>query len=197
MKQRDAIVMSDAEIDTFLTGQRSSTVATLGPQGQVHLVGMWFAWFDGHVWFETKPKSQKVRNLRRDDRLTFLVEAGHTYDQLRGVSMEGRGVVVEDDAELLERVCLDGLRAVQRAVHPELKPFLDLMMHNRWWIRLDVERTRRWDTASSVCPPWIWGYDGRVGTRDVTSSGQRRRPVLGDRLSALYAIRDLNPQPAD
>ena len=60
MKQRDAIVMTDAEVDTFLTEQRNATVGTLGPQGQIHLVGMWYAWFDGHVWLETKPKSQKV-----------------------------------------------------------------------------------------------------------------------------------------
>jgi PPOX class probable F420-dependent enzyme len=145
VKQRDVVVMDDAEIDTFLSRQRSSTVATVGPQGQVHLVGMWYAWFDGHVWFETKPKSQKVRNLRRDDRLTFLVEAGHTYDRLRGVSMEGRGVVVDNDAALLERVCLQIFERYNAPYTPELRPFLDLMMHNRVVVRLDVERTRTWD----------------------------------------------------
>lgn len=70
MKQRAQIVMSDAEVDAFLSSQRSSTVGTLGPSGQIHLVGMWFAWFDGHLWFETKLKSQKVVNLRRDPRMS-------------------------------------------------------------------------------------------------------------------------------
>jgi general stress protein 26 len=40
---------------------------------------------DGEIWFETKAKSQKVQNLKRDPRISALVEAGHTYDQLRGV----------------------------------------------------------------------------------------------------------------
>lgn len=144
MKQRDVIVMSDAEVDEFLRSQRSATVGTLGPQGRIHLVGMWYSWFDGHVWLETKPKSQKVVNLRRDPRMSFLVEAGHTYDQLRGVALEGQGVVV-DDAELLEQVCLDMFERYQGPYSPELRPFLDVMMHNRVVVRLDVERTRTWD----------------------------------------------------
>ena len=80
----------------FLHQQRSSTVATYGPDGQIHLVGMRDAVKDNTVRIETKRKSQKVVNLRRDPRMSFLVEAGETYDQLRGVAMEGRGVVIED-----------------------------------------------------------------------------------------------------
>ncbi len=144
MKQRAQIVMSDAEVDAFLSSRRSSTVGTLGPSGQIHLVGMWFAWFDGHLWFETKPKSQKVVNLRRDPRMSFLVEAGQTYDVLRGVAIEGEGVVI-DDAELLERVCLDMFERYHGPYTPDLRPFLDLMMHNRVVLRLDITRTRSWD----------------------------------------------------
>ncbi len=144
MKQRDQILMSGAEVDAFLATQRSATIATVGPQGQIHLVGMWFAWFEGHVWFETKPKSQKVFNLRRDPRMSFLVEAGHTYDTLRGVSLEGEGVVSED-TDLLERVCLDMFERYHGLYTSELRPFLDMMMHQRVVIRLDVTRTRTWD----------------------------------------------------
>ena len=104
--QRDQVVMSAEEVDTFLAQQRSATVATLGPSGAVHLVGMWYAYLDGTVYLETKAKSQKVVNLRRDPRMSFLVEAGHTYDQLRGVSLEGAGVV-DDDPDLVWRVCVD------------------------------------------------------------------------------------------
>jgi PPOX class probable F420-dependent enzyme len=144
VKQRDQIVMTDSEVDAFLREQRSSTVGTVGPQGQIHLVGMWYAWFDGHVWFETKPNSQKVANLRRNPTMSFLVEAGHTYDALRGVALEGTGNLI-DDADLLERVCLDMFERYNGPYTPELRPFLDLMMHNRIVIRLDVERTRTWD----------------------------------------------------
>jgi hypothetical protein len=76
--------------------------------------------------------------------MSFLVEAGHTYDQLRGVALEGRGVVI-DDAELLEKVCLQMFERYTGPYTPELRPFLDVMMHNRYVVRLDIERTRTWD----------------------------------------------------
>jgi len=40
---------------------------------------------EGAPALETKAKSQKVQNLRRDPRITCLVEEGDSYDQLRGV----------------------------------------------------------------------------------------------------------------
>ena len=142
--QRSQVVMSSEEVDTFLTQQRSSTVATIGPQGQVHLVAMWYAWFDGHVWLETKAKSQKVVNLRRDPRMTFLVEAGHTYDQLRGVSLEGSGVVVEDERVVWD-VCLNVFERYNAPYTEELRPFVEVMARNRVVVRLDVDRVRSWD----------------------------------------------------
>jgi PPOX class probable F420-dependent enzyme len=142
--QRAQVVMSDDEIAEFLREQRSSTLATHGPQGQIHLVGMWYAVLDGQIWFETKKKAQKTVNLRRDPRCSFLVEAGHTYDQLRGVALEGEGVVL-DDPELLERVCLSVFERYQGPYTEDLRPFLDVMMHHRVVVRLDIVRTRSWD----------------------------------------------------
>ncbi|MEV7429035.1 PPOX class F420-dependent oxidoreductase [Nocardioides sp. NPDC092400] len=142
--QRSQVVMSDAEVDTFLTQQRSSTVATIGPNGQVHLVAMWYAWLDGHIWIETKAKSQKVVNLRRDPRMSFLVEAGHTYDQLRGVSLEGSGVVIEDEQTVWD-VCVNVFERYNAPYTEELRPFVEVMARNRVVVRLDVDRTRSWD----------------------------------------------------
>lgn len=142
--QRAQIVMGEDEVDTFLTQQRSSTVATMGPSGRVHLVAMWYAWMDGHVWLETKAKSQKVANLRRDPRMSFLVEAGETYDQLRGVALEGEGVIVEDP-DVVWDVCVNIFERYNAPYTEELKPFVELMAHNRVAVRLDVDRVRSWD----------------------------------------------------
>ena len=142
--QRGQIVMSDVEVDTFLTQQRSSTVATLGPKGQVNLVAMWYAWHDGHVWIETKAKSQKVVNLRRDPRMSFLVEAGETYDQLRGVAIEGTGTIIED-TDVVWDVCVDIFERYNAPYTEELKPFVELMAKNRVLVRLEADRVRSWD----------------------------------------------------
>ncbi len=142
--QRAQIVMGHDEIVEFLHQQRSSTVATYGPDGQIHLVGMWYAVKDDTVWIETKRKSQKVVNLRRDPRMSFLVEAGHTYDQLRGVALEGTGVVIEDE-DVVWDVCVDIFNRYNGDYSEEMKPFVEFMAKNRVVVRLDVDRTRSWD----------------------------------------------------
>jgi PPOX class probable F420-dependent enzyme len=142
--QRAQIVMSDDEVREFLEQQRSSTVATYGAQGQIHLVGMWYAVLDGQIWIETKAKAQKVLNLRRDPRMSFLVETGHTYDQLRGVAMEGTGVVVEEP-DVVWDVCVNVFGRYNGEYTEEMKPFVEFMAKNRVVVRLDVSRVRSWD----------------------------------------------------
>ena len=142
--QRGQIVMSHDEQVDFLNQQRSSTLGTYGPQGQIHLVGMWYGVLDNQIWFETKKKAQKTVNLRRDPRCSFLVEAGHTYDQLRGVAIEGQGVVVEDE-DVVWDVCVNIFERYNAPYTEEMKPFVEFMAKNRAAIRLDVDRVRSWD----------------------------------------------------
>ena len=62
----------------YLDEQRVLNVATIGPTGHPHLVAMWYAMVDGRPAFWTFGKSQKVVNLRRDPKITGLVESGDT-----------------------------------------------------------------------------------------------------------------------
>jgi PPOX class probable F420-dependent enzyme len=142
--QRSQITMTDAEVEDFLVRSRTATMATNGPSGHPHVVAMWYGLLDGQVWFETKAKSQKAQNLRRDPRITCMVEDGLTYDTLRGVSLEGRGVIVEDPDELW-RV---GVNVWERYTGPytdEVKPLVEFMLHKRVAVRIDVDRVRSWD----------------------------------------------------
>ncbi len=86
--QRTQIVMSPDEIEEFIARSRTATLATTGPDGSIHLVAMWYGIIDGEIWFETKAKSQKAVNLRRNNRCSVLIEDGDTYDTLRGVAIE-------------------------------------------------------------------------------------------------------------
>src|SRR5690242_18003889 len=128
--QRAQIVMSDAEIAEFIEQSRTCTMATIGPAGVPHLVAMWYGVIDGKIWFETKAKSQKVVNLRRDDRITCMIEAGLTYNELRGVALEGRAVIV-DDADALWQL---GVNVFERYTGPyteEMRPFVEVMLNKR------------------------------------------------------------------
>ena len=89
--RRDQIVMTEAEIEAYLTEQRILNVATNGPTGHPHLVAMWFTLVDGKPAFWTFGRSQKIVNIRRDDKISGLVESGESYNELRGVEMTGQG----------------------------------------------------------------------------------------------------------
>ena len=142
--QRAQITMTDDEIAEVVERSRTATMATIGPTGIPHLVAMWFAVVDGQIWFETKARSQKAQNLRRDPRMTCMIEDGLTYDTLRGVSIEGRGTIVEDP-EALWNI---GVNVWERYTGPytdEAKPLVEVMLHKRVAVRLDVDRIRSWD----------------------------------------------------
>ncbi len=107
MSRREQIRMSDEEVLAFLGHERTMTCATNGPRGWPHLMPLWFTCRvagDGRVvpdlWAWTYAVSQKARNLERDSRATVQVEAGETYDQLRGVMLEA-DVFVHGDTPLV------------------------------------------------------------------------------------------------
>jgi PPOX class probable F420-dependent enzyme len=136
--------MSPQEVDAFLHEQRTATMCSLHPDGSIHAVAMWYGFHDGNVAVETKRKSQKVQNLRRDPRLTFLVEAGDEYQELRGVELVGTALLIEDPDALWNF----GVSMWERYSGPyteDQRPMVELMMHNRLVVTIDVHKIVSWD----------------------------------------------------
>jgi PPOX class probable F420-dependent enzyme len=155
--ERKKIQMTDDEVAEFIDRSRTATMATISPGGKPHLVAMWYALLDGEIWFETKAKSQKAVNLRRDPTITVMVEDGLTYGTLRGMAIDGRAEIVDDPDQLL-RV---GISVWERYTGPytdEMRPFVDQMMNNRIAVRVVPIRVRSWD-------------HGKLGLPDMPVSG--------------------------
>ena len=93
--------MSPAEARAFLEEGRTLLVASLHHDGRPHLVPMWYVVEDGKVAFRSFTRSQKIRNLQRDPRLSVLVERGRTYADLQGVMIEGRARLIDDPTYVL------------------------------------------------------------------------------------------------
>ena len=101
MSVRTRVTMTETEVAAFLAEARTLNVATLGPDGAIHIVAMWFVMHGTSPVFWTYAKSQKARNLARDDRLSALAEGGQSYAALRGVELIGTAEVVTDPAQVL------------------------------------------------------------------------------------------------
>jgi PPOX class probable F420-dependent enzyme len=101
MKRREQIHMTEQEIARFLERGRSLSVASINPDGAPHLVAMWYALTDdGKIAMWMYAKSQKALNLRRDPRLTCMLESGAIYEELRGVQIRGAATLIEETARV-------------------------------------------------------------------------------------------------
>ena len=144
-KQRDLIRMTDDEISEFLDGPRTMSIATIGPDGRPHLIAMWYGFFDGAPAFETYAKSQKVLNLRRDARITCMVEDGDRYEILRGVELVGRAEIIEDPDQVL-RIAESVIgRYNPRVEEEQVKEMARIMARKRIGVVVRVERVVSWD----------------------------------------------------
>ena len=85
MNLRDQIRMSKEEISAFLNDQLSIQVGTVNKDGTPHLTTLWYTTDSDSIIFHTYTKSQKILNLRRDNRATILTESGDNYSNLKGV----------------------------------------------------------------------------------------------------------------
>jgi PPOX class probable F420-dependent enzyme len=149
--QRAQIVLTDDEVTALIAGSRTMTMATVGPTGHPHLVAMWYALVDGEICFETKSKSQKVANLRRNPVISVLIEDGDAYEELRGVAIEGTGELV-DDPDYLWRVGVSMWERYYGEYTDEAKPMVEFMLNKRIAVRVKVDRVRSWDHSKLGLP---------------------------------------------
>ncbi len=98
--RRERIRMNEDEMWAFIEEQKSLQVGTIERDGSVHLSTLWFAIVEGKVVFETYTKSQKIKNLERDRRITLLWEDGTEYEQLRGVMVKAECELVTEPDEV-------------------------------------------------------------------------------------------------
>ena len=85
--------MTSEEVDAFLAEERTCRVATVGANGP-HATPLWYAWHGGALWLTSVVRSQRWTDLERDPRVAVVVDAGTSYDELRGVELRGRVEVV-------------------------------------------------------------------------------------------------------
>ena len=144
VNQRALIKMTPEEVESFIHERRPMSMCTINHDGSIHAVAMWYGFLEGAIAIETKTKSQKAVNLRRNPRITCLFEDGDTYEELRGVELSGWGEVIEDPDELW-KLGVSVFERYQGQFTEEMKPFVDVMLRKRVLVRLHTEKVVSWD----------------------------------------------------
>ena len=139
--------MNEDEVLAFLDEERVVVCATNGRDGFPHLMPLWYVVRTSEVWAWTYARSQKVRNLERDPRASLQVEAGETYDQLRGVMFKCDVEIVRDtaDVEAFGRELFGRYTGAGDDLPDEVKAMVAKQAPKRVALRFVPKRTVTWD----------------------------------------------------
>lgn len=151
--------LSSSEIDELLDARLIANLASINPNGTVHLVAMWFRRDGDAILFPTSHHTRKARNLRRHPQATAMIDRSRAGLDLRGVQVKGSVQLIEGpqarrlNHSIHERyITSPGL--ADEAVAAYLAQGDDLT------VRLSMERISSWNLA-----------DGTAG-RALRQSGQ-------------------------
>jgi PPOX class probable F420-dependent enzyme len=144
-KKRDEIKMSADQVADFLDAQRVMNVASNGRDGWPHVTALWFVMRDSEPWVWTYRKSQKVKNLERDDHATLLVESGFEYAELRGVMLRARAHIEYDTERVLDFGEELFVKYQGAAAGGDMREALRAQAAKRVAIRFEVAETVSWD----------------------------------------------------
>lgn len=137
-------MMTPAELDAFLTTQRTCRVATVSADGSPHVSPLWFVWDGASLWLYSITRSKRWAAVRRDPRVAVVVDAGEEYGELRGAELSG-AVEVVGEVPRTGEPCAE-LTAVERLFARKYFAVDELPHDGRHaWLRLAPERTASWD----------------------------------------------------
>lgn len=192
MSRRDRIKMTDPEVASFLAEERTATCATLSPRGWPHLMPLWYVVRTAEpgepgprLWAWTYAASQKVRNLERDRRATLQVEAGESYELLRGVMLECE-LVLHRDADAVAAL---GHEIFARYASPRGQPPVRELPSE---VAAMVDK----QTAKRVALEFVECAGEPAGiTASSPGSTELRSPRWGAATNSHWAEPDIKPMP--
>ncbi len=129
-----ALPMTKTEVEAMLKKPLIAKLGTMNEDGTIHIAPIFFLYKDGCILMGTQDVSRKVRNIRRNNRVTVLVDIADA--PFKGVLIYGTAEldyddVVEKRAELFTnympadeamgfaRKLADRFKPVVIKVHPE------------------------------------------------------------------------------
>jgi PPOX class probable F420-dependent enzyme len=95
--------MREERWQKLLREERVARLATHGDQGRIHLVPVCYAYDGKDIFIGTSLDSKKVKNVRRNSSVAFVVDFYvEDWSKLKGVMIQGRAEVIERGKEFEE-----------------------------------------------------------------------------------------------
>jgi nitroimidazol reductase NimA-like FMN-containing flavoprotein (pyridoxamine 5'-phosphate oxidase superfamily) len=150
-KRGRSIAMTPAELDDFLTLERTCRVATVGADGAPHVAPLWFVWDGTALWLTSLVRSQRWTDVTRDGRIAIVVDAGENYLELRGAELSGS---VEPVGEIPRTATPDPVLAEAELLFARKYTGMDEFTPDgrHAWLRLVPDKIVSWDFRKASLP---------------------------------------------
>jgi len=99
--------LSTEQINELLAMRLIAHLGTIGDDGSVHLVPMWFKRDDNFILIPTSQFTRKYKNVLKRPRATVTIDLSRSGMDIRGVMIIGRVEIVRGDKA----------RAINRSIH--------------------------------------------------------------------------------
>lgn len=143
--------MTPEELEAFLAETRHAIIGTTNPDGSPRVTPVGFLW-DGTCFYAIADRQRYWvrRNLRRDPRMTLVVDQGDDY---RAVVASGKAEILDGDiGALTRRILVKYFGAeVGGAYFDEMQRGAD---GNRVLVSLPPERMQTWQRDDSADADW-------------------------------------------
>ena len=82
--------------DEFLRSQKILRLATIGKNNTPHIVPVWYMYSSKKFYVGTNTRTQKIKNLKKNNRVAFLVDVGIKSPNIYGVNGQGTANLILD-----------------------------------------------------------------------------------------------------
>ena len=86
----------DAHIDERLRSNTMIWINTVRPDGRPHSAAVWFLWDGSNFFIFSRPKTQKVRNLRQNTNVVLALDDTKNGDDV--IQVEGKAELLENNS---------------------------------------------------------------------------------------------------
>ncbi len=86
--------------DEFLKSQKILRLATLGENKTPHIVPVWYRYSGRKFQIGTNMKTQKIKNLKKNNRVSFCVDSGINAPNIYGIMGQGESNLILEEKKV-------------------------------------------------------------------------------------------------
>ena len=154
------------QAERFLGGRHIAVLTTINADGTPLQTPIWYAYQDGLIYIRTSSHSAKVRNIRRDPRVSLCVQ--DERPPYRGVTVKGTATVVGDQTDLSAKMARHYLGSIAGFFYLRLRNRAEIEEGPDTILIVEPQRKHGWDyrpqtplvgrlwlALKRVLPPWL------------------------------------------